>query len=105
MKLAELKVELLLLVLAALPVVSLVLRSAGESNVVQVVEAAFVDGYHVDAVLKAEGRGGIVSVWIEQGGVRMCGMVAHLPRGETRKVTVLCPDLRPEPFEVGAQAR
>lgn len=105
MKLIELKTELLLLVLAVLPVVTLVLRYVGESDAVQVIEAAAVDGYHVDALLKAEGGNGFVSVWIEQGGVKMCGTVAHLPRGETRKVTMLCPDLTPGPFKVGAQAQ
>lgn len=105
MKIAELKVELLLLVLAVLPIVSLVLRYTGGSNAVQVVEAAFVEGYHVDTVLKAEGRSGIVSVWIEQDGVKVCGTIAHLPRGETRKVTVLCPDLTSEPFKVGVLAQ
>lgn len=65
MKIAELKAELLLLLLAVLPIVSFVLRYTAERDVVQVIEAAFVDGYHVDALLKAEGRSGIVSVWIE----------------------------------------
>ncbi|WP_234186376.1 hypothetical protein [Shinella sp. NM-101] len=105
MKIAELKAELLLLVIAVLPIVSFVLRYTAERDVVQVIEAAFVDGYHVDALLKAEGRSGIVSVWIEQGGVRMCDTVAHLPRGEPRKVTVLCPELTPEPFKVGVRAQ
>lgn len=105
MKIAELKAELLLLVLAVLPIVSFVLRYTAERDVVQVIEAAFVDGYRVDALLKAESRSGIVDVWIEQGGVKMCGTVAHLPRGETRKVSVLCPDLTPEPFKVGVRAQ
>lgn len=85
--------------------VTFVLRYMGAPHVVQVIEAAAVDGHHVDALLKTEGGSGMVSVWIEQGGVKMCGTVAHLPRGETRKVTVLCPDLTAEPFKVKAQAQ
>lgn len=107
MKPTDLKIELLLLVFAVLPVLSLVLHYVRErdSGGVQVIESAATGPVFVEALLQNEGGERLVSVWIEQGGVKMCRTMTFLARHELRKVVFACPDLAQAPFKVMTQAR
>ncbi|WLR91814.1 hypothetical protein Q9316_15195 [Shinella zoogloeoides] len=107
MKTAELKMELFILLVAVLPLATLVLHYVYKRNPdrVRIVETATTGPIYVDALLENEGGQGLVSVWLEQGGLTLCRTVTYLDRRESRRVTIACPGLTQDPFKVHAQAQ
>lgn len=107
MKTAELKLELFLLLLAALPFVSFALHYGykRDPDRIRIAESVTAGLFYVDTLLENEGRPGLVNVWLEQGGTPLCRTVTYLARRESRRVTIVCPGLTKEPFKVFAQAQ
>lgn len=107
MKIGEFKNEALFFAFAILPFAALILRYVHEPEPEnpRIVETRLVEHVYVDTLLQNEGEAGLVNVWIEQGGIKMCETVAFLARGELRKITISCPDLAKIPFRVVARAQ
>jgi len=107
MKIPHLKTELFFVVVGVLSVLSPVLHFMKDhaAQAPRIAGSTVVQQVYVDTLVENDGGEGLVSVWIEQDGVKRCETMTFLTRGETRKVTVVCPGLAPKPFRVLAAAR
>lgn len=106
MKLTELKLELLFLLLAILPMVTFFLRYVYEpAETMHVLSASMPERGRLEATVKNEGGEGMASVWVEQGRRTICSADAFIAGGQTLRVTLPCPGLEALSFRVMARAR